>query len=46
MFGSFLRALWSVFASRVYSGLQAHIVHGIIPLVLSGARFYAEFAAL
>src|ERR1700733_8580333 len=34
MFGSFLRALWLVCASKVYSGLGADIVYGIITLII------------
>jgi len=33
MFGSFLRVLWLVCPSKVYSGLGADIVHGIITVI-------------
>jgi hypothetical protein len=38
MFGSFPPSLWSVCASKVYSGLGADIVYGIIALKTSLPR--------
>ena len=44
MFGSFPPSLWLVCASKVYSGLGADIVYGIITLIVNveGTTFPAR----
>jgi len=44
MFGSFPPSLWLVCASKVYSGLGADIVYGIITLKMPGTGILSALA--